>query len=111
MSRIASKLAELKITIPPSSAPVANYIPWTRSGNIIFVSGQIARAGNDLVHPGRVGQEVTVEQGQEAAKVCAINILSQLQAAVGNLDKVTRVLKLGVFVAAGPEFTQHPVVA
>lgn len=109
-SEIDTRLAAMGIDIPNSAAPAANYVSWTRDGNILFISGQLPFKDGAVVATGHLGKDVTVEQGAEAAKWCAINILAQVKAAMGSLDKIDQVLKLGAFVAATPDFTQHPVV-
>ncbi|MDB5733829.1 MAG: RidA family protein [Alphaproteobacteria bacterium] len=111
MSVIESRLKELGVTLPSPPMPVASYVPCTISGNIVFVSGQIPIADGAIKYIGKLGVDVPLEAGQAAAQLCAINILAQLKAAIGDLDRVTRCLKLGVFVNAAPDYTQHPEVA
>ncbi len=107
---IEDKLSELGVSLPDAQAPAANYVPYVISGNLVFVSGQIAKDENGLII-GKLGENFTVEQGQAAAKVCAINLLSQLKAACGgDLDRLVRVVKLGGFVNATQDFTDHPMV-
>ena len=91
--------------------PVASYVPCTISGNIVFVSGQIPIADGAIKYVGKLGVDVPLEAGQAAAQLCAINLLAQLKAAIGDLDRVTRCMKLGVFVNAAPDYTQQPDVA
>jgi len=108
---VRSRLTELALTLPAVAAPIANYVPYSRMGNILHISGQIPRVDGKPV-TGLVGASVTVEGAQEAAKICALSIIAQIDAATGgNLDKVKQFHKLGVFVAAGPDFTQQPAVA
>ncbi|RJF84436.1 RidA family protein [Azospirillum cavernae] len=110
-SRIDARLAELNIELPQAAAPVAAYVGYTRSGNTLYISGQITIWNGERKFVGKVGQDYTLEQGKEAAKLCALNILAQAKAALdGDLDRVTRVLKLGGFVNAGPDFHDHPLV-
>jgi enamine deaminase RidA (YjgF/YER057c/UK114 family) len=111
MSLIESRLKELGVTLPTPPMPVASYVPCTISGNIVFVSGQIPIADGAIKYIGKLGVDVPLEAGQAAAQLCAINILAQLKAAIGDLDRVTRCLKLGVFVNAAPDYTQQPEVA
>jgi enamine deaminase RidA (YjgF/YER057c/UK114 family) len=111
MSLIESRLKELGVTLPSPPMPVASYVPCTISGNIVFVSGQIPIADGAIKYIGKLGVDVPLEAGQAAAQLCAINILAQLKAAIGDLDRVTRCLKLGVFVNAAPDYTQQPEVA
>ena len=110
-TKIDARLAELGITLPSSVPPAANYVPWTRSGNLLFIAGQVpTRDGKDL-HSGRLGGGVSIEQGQEAAQLCAINILSQVKAALdGDLDRVVRCLRLTGFVNCTPDFGDQPRV-
>jgi enamine deaminase RidA (YjgF/YER057c/UK114 family) len=110
-SRISTRLKELGITLPTPAAPAANYVPFTQAGNILIISGQLPMVDGKLAFTGKLGGGVTLETGQEAAKICAINILAQANAALGgNLDRVKRCLRLGGFVACTPDFTQHPQV-
>lgn len=107
-----SRLAELGITLPTPPAPVASYVPYTFSGDQLFISGQIPLKDGKPQFIGKVGADITLEDAQAAARLCAVNILAQLNAAVdGNLDRVVRCLKLGVFVNAVPDFGQQPEVA
>lgn len=110
MSDAERRLSELGITLPAPVAPVANYVPWVRSGSQVFVSGQISMGPDGLVK-GRLGADMDVEAGQAAAKLCAINLIAQFKAACGgDLSKVVRVVKLGGFVCAAPDFTDIPKV-
>jgi enamine deaminase RidA (YjgF/YER057c/UK114 family) len=104
-----ARLKELGITLPDAPKPVANYVPAVRSGNLIFVSGQVSAAGGEAVK-GKLGEGVSVEDGQKAARLCALAIMAQVDALVGSLDKVTRIVKLGGFVACSPDFDQHPAI-
>lgn len=108
---IEARLAELGVTLPAAPAPVANYVGWTVSGSLVVVSGQIPLQDGKLAFTGKVGATVTPETGAQACRLCFINVLAQLKAACGgDLDRVTRVLRLGGFIAAPPEFTGHPAV-
>ena len=111
MSVIESRLKELGVTLPTPPMPVASYVPCTISGNIVFVSGQIPIADGAIKYVGKLGVDVPLEAGQAAAQLCAINLLAQLKAAIGDLDRVPRCMKLGVFVNAAPDYTQQPEVA
>src|ERR1700712_4591440 len=111
MSLIEARLKTLGVTLPTPPMPVATYVPCTISGNIVFVSGQIPIADGAIKYIGKLGVDVPLEAGQAAAQLCAINILAQLKAAIGDLDRVTRCLKLGVFINAAPDYTQQPEVA
>jgi enamine deaminase RidA (YjgF/YER057c/UK114 family) len=106
---IDARLKELGITLPDAPKPVANYVPAVQAGNLVFISGQVSAAAGEAVK-GRLGADVSLEDGQKAARLCVLAILAQVNAAVGSLDKVKRVVKLGGFVACTPEFDQHPAV-
>jgi enamine deaminase RidA (YjgF/YER057c/UK114 family) len=109
---IDSRLAQLGIDLPSPPAPVASYVPYVIAGNIVFISGQVTLAADGLKYVGVVGKDLSLDDGRAAARLCAVNVLAQLKAAVnGNLDRVRRCVRLGVFVNAVPEFTQHPEVA
>jgi enamine deaminase RidA (YjgF/YER057c/UK114 family) len=111
MAKIEAKLAELGVALPTPAAPVANYVPFVRTGSLLVVSGQICLgADGKLVAKGKLGDSVSVEDGQKAARACAINLLAQVKAAVGDLDKVVRVVRLGGFVNSAPTFVDGPKV-
>jgi enamine deaminase RidA (YjgF/YER057c/UK114 family) len=106
-----NRLSELGIALPQPAAPVANYVPASRTGNLLMVSGQLGfDLEGKLTAIGKVGAEVSVEEAKAAARLCAINILAQSKASLGSLDTVARIVRLGGFIAATPEFTQHPAV-
>lgn len=108
---VEKKLAELGIVLPTPATPVANYIPFVRVGALLFVSGQICLdASGKLVAKGRLGDGVSVEDGQKAARACAINVLAQVKAALGDLDKVKQVARLGGFINSSPSFLEGPKV-
>mgnify|MGYP000323569645 CR=1 FL=1 len=109
-SPIDAKLAELGITLPTPTPPIANYVPVVRTGNLLFVSGQVSIDGAGKIATGKLGAGVEIEAGREAAKLCAINILAQVKAAIGDLDKVVRVVKLVAFVNSAPDFLDQPKV-
>ena len=109
MSSPEARLTELGITLPEPMAPVANYVPFVISGNMLFVSGQVS-AGPEGLMKGRLGEDLSLEEGQAAAKLCAINLMAQCKAAVGDLSRIERVVKLGGFVNAHPDFTALPEV-
>jgi len=109
--RIEARLSELGIELPLASAPVANYVPFTRSGNLVIISGQISVRGGKAEYVGKLGREISIAEGQQAARLCALNILAHLKTACsGDLDSVKRVLRLGGFVNCTPEFTDMPQV-
>ena len=105
---IEERLAELGIELPPFPAPVASYVPVRLAPGLAFVSGQIPDGAK--LHPGHLGDDVTIEQGQEAARRCALQALSALRDALGTLDAVTGIAKVEVFVASAPGFTDQPKV-
>lgn len=108
---VEKKLAELGIVLPTPAAPVANYVPFVRTGKLLIVSGQICFDGEGkLVAQGKLGGGVSIEDGVKAAQACAVNLLAQLKAALGDLDKVTRVVRLGGFINSAPSFTDGPKV-
>ena len=108
---VERKLADLGITLHEPAAPVANYVGTVRTGNLLVVSGQVCfDAAGKLVAKGKLGAGVSIEQGQAAARACAINLLAQAKAALGDLDKVTRVVRLGGFVNSSPDFVDGPKV-
>jgi enamine deaminase RidA (YjgF/YER057c/UK114 family) len=112
MSKIEQRLTELGIQLPTPPAPVASYVPFTVSGKLVVISGQIPMGPGGPQYIGKLGAEISLEDGKAAAKLCALNLLAQLKSACGgDLDRVTRCLRLGVFVNAVPEFGQHPEVA
>ncbi len=110
MASIDSRLKELGIDLPDAPAPVANYIPSYRAGNLLFISGQVSRTGDGKLLTGKLGADIDVAAGREAAKVCALNILSQARAALGSLDRIERIVKLTGFVNSTPDFGNHPQV-
>lgn len=106
-----AKLASLGITLPTPAAPVANYVAFVRSGNLLTVSGQLCFGPDGkLVAKGRLGGGVSIEDGQKAARACAVNLLAQVKAAVGDLDKIVRVVRLGGFINSAPGFGDGPKV-
>ena len=108
---IEKKLASLGITLPTPASPIANYVATTRSGNLLIVSGQICfGADGKLAAKGQLGAAVSVEDGQKAARACAVNLLAQIKGALGDLDKVQRVLRLGGFINSAPGFIDGPKV-
>ena len=108
---IIDKLKELNIILPTPAAPAANYVPFVIHENLVYISGQLPMDKGKLAYTGIVGKDVNQEDAIKAAELCAINILAQLNAACdGNLEKVTRCIKLGVFVASTSEFTSQPAV-
>jgi enamine deaminase RidA (YjgF/YER057c/UK114 family) len=110
MSKVEERLKAIGIELPQPVAPVANYVPYVRSGNLVTISGQISIAADGGIK-GTVGVDVDLETAQKAARLCGINLLAQMKAACdGDLDRVVRVVKLGGFVQAGPDFIDIPKV-
>ncbi len=108
---VDARLQELGITLPEPAAPVANYVAYVITGNLIFVSGQVPVEAGEFKYVGKLGGELSIEDGQAAARLCGINIIAQLKQALdGDLDRVTRVVKLGGFVNSTPDFIQQPQV-
>ena len=108
--KIAARLAELGLTLPSAPAPAANYVPWVRSGALVFVSGQISQDEGGLIS-GKLGADLDVAAGAAAARACGLSLIAQLAAACdGNLDRVVRVVKLTGFVNSTPDFTDQPKV-
>jgi enamine deaminase RidA (YjgF/YER057c/UK114 family) len=111
MGAVAKRLQEKNITLPAVAAPVANYVPVVIAGNMLYVSGQLPMDSGAVAIKGHLGKNVTLEDGMKAARLCALNIAAQAKAALGgDLDRVLRCVKLSGFVAASPEFTDHPKV-
>jgi enamine deaminase RidA (YjgF/YER057c/UK114 family) len=109
--RIEMTLAELGITLPNPMPPIANYVPYAVTGNLVVVSGQVPAVDGKIAITGKVGNGLSIDQGREAARLCFINVLVHLKAACdGDLDRVRRVVRLGGFVSSPPEFTQHAQV-
>ena len=105
-----ARLVELGITLPAAPAALASYVPWVRTGSLVFISGQVPLRDGALEHVGSVGAGVSQEQAVIEARQCALNAVAQLRAAVGSLDNVTRIVKVTVFVASAPGFHAQPAV-
>ncbi|MEJ2117195.1 MAG: RidA family protein [Alphaproteobacteria bacterium] len=105
------RLADLGLTLPEASSPVANYVPFHVHNGTLYISGQLPRSAEGAFTTGKLGAGVSVEDGQEAAKLACLNVLAQAKAALGSLDRIKQVLRLTVFVNATPDFTDHPQVA
>ncbi|CUG91930.1 endoribonuclease L-PSP, putative [Bodo saltans] len=109
--RVVAKLSELGVVLPTPAAPAANYIPFSKSGNQIHVAGQLPKIDDKLVL-GKLGGNLTIDEGKAAAKACIISFLAQLNAATGgNLDKIKKIVKINVFVNSTPDFVDQPQVA
>ena len=107
---VERKLGELGMVLTEPAAPVANYVPFVRTGNLLMVSGQICLEAGKLVAKGKLGAGVSVEEGQKAARACAVNVLAQVKVALGDLDRVVRVVRLGGFINSAPDFLEGPKV-
>jgi len=108
---IDQRLSELGLQLPTPAAPVASYLPAVLTGNLLHVSGQISFAADGSLITGRLGEDLDLAQGQAAARQCGLMLLAQIKAALGSLDRVSRVVKLGVFVNSAAHFTDQPKVA
>jgi enamine deaminase RidA (YjgF/YER057c/UK114 family) len=108
---VDQRLTELGLELPPAPAPVASYVPVVVARGLAFVAGQVAISQGELLWSGKLGREVGVEQGAEAARRCALQALSALRAELGSLDRVLRIVKVSVFVASAEGFTEQPKVA
>lgn len=106
-----ARLAALKIELPHPAAPAANYVPTVIAGNLLFVAGQITIFNGELRHLGKLGADIDIETGKQAARLCGLNVISQARAALGgSLDRVKRCVKVGGFVNCTPDFIDHPQV-
>lgn len=107
---VRARMAELGVELPTVAVPLAAYVPAVVSGNLVFTSGQLPTVNGQLQGVGKVGAELTAEQGAELARISALNALAAVEAVIGSLDRVTRVVKVVGFVASAPDFTAQPVV-
>lgn len=107
---IEGKLEKLGLTLPTTPTPVANYVPAVRVGNLLFVAGQGPSRDGKILYQGRVGSDLTIEEGYQAARACALNILSIVKREIGNLDKVRRIVRVSGFVNSADDFVQQPKV-
>ena len=110
--KIEARLAELSITLPEPAVPAANYVPFVVSGDLVFIAGQIPFWNGEIKFKGVVDEDVSIDEAKQAARTCALNLLAQLKAACdGDLDRVARCVKLGVFINCPARFDRHPEVA
>jgi len=108
---IEDRLQELGIELPPAPPPAANYVPYMQEGSLVFVAGQVPRAADgSLPYRGKVGRELSEDEGYQAARLCALNCLAQVKAALGSLDRVKQVVRIGGVVNSTEEFVNHPEV-
>lgn len=108
---VEDKLKEMGLELPPAPKPAANYVPFAREGDLVFIAGQVPKAADgSMPYVGKVGGGLSEQQGYEAARLCALNCLAQVKAAVGSLDKVRRVVRIGGFVNCTDDFTRQPQV-
>ncbi len=111
MSKIESKLLEVKLDLPSAALPAANYVPTMQVGNQLIVSGQLPMRDGKAHYVGKVGDDISTEDAQKCAELCALNILAQSKLALGDLDKIAKLVRLGIFVNATADYIDHPKVA
>lgn len=107
---ISGRLQALGVEIPEVAAPAANYLPYSKSGNLLLTSGQLPFEDGKLKHTGKIGGELSIEQGQEAARMCIINVLAVAKAALGDLENIKQIVKITIFVSSTPDFTSQHLV-
>ena len=108
--RIEAKLAELGVELPRAMAPIATYVPFVATGNLVVISGQLSAVGGNVAVTGKLSRWMSIEEGTRAARLSFINVLAHLKSACGELDRVRRVVRLGGFIACDPDFTEHAKV-
>jgi enamine deaminase RidA (YjgF/YER057c/UK114 family) len=108
---VEQKLAEMGVVLPTPTAPAASYVPFVASGKLLFTAGQLPLSGGKLLSTGLVGRDVDLAAAQQAARECAVNVLAQVKVAIGDLERVARFVKITVFVASAPGFTEQHLVA
>ncbi|MGB3391469.1 MAG: RidA family protein [Pseudaminobacter sp.] len=107
---IENRLQSMGISLPEAAAPAANYVPFVRTGNLLYPSGQLPMKDGKLHITGLLGRDIDTATGKEAAKLCAINVLAQAKAALGDLEKIVRLVKITIYVASAPDFTEQHLV-
>lgn len=107
---VEQRLQELGLVVPAAAAPAANYVPWVITGSLLVIAGQIPVGPDGIAHRGKLGRELDLEQGIAAARQCGLNLISQMKAALGDLERVTRIVRLGGFVNCADGFTDQPKV-
>lgn len=109
--KVEARLKDKGVELPAPTTPAGNYVPWVVTGNLVFIAGQVPFQDGKMRYSGKVGQDLPIEEGQAAARLCAINMLAQLkQACGGDLDRVVRCVKVGGFVNCNPDFVDQPKV-
>lgn len=111
MASITENLKKANVVLPKVSAPVANYVSTAISGNLLYISGQICMKDGKLEYQGKLGKDVSNEDGYEAARLCGLNLLAQAEAAIGSLEKIKRCIQLNIFINSTPEFVEQPKIA
>ena len=111
MGKVEERIKELGLALPSAPAPIGNYLPWTRSASLVFISGQLPRKDGKIIYLGKVPKELSIDEAKESAKLCLLNALSVLKSAVGELDRVKQVVRLGCFVASEPDFFGQAEIA
>jgi enamine deaminase RidA (YjgF/YER057c/UK114 family) len=107
---IDTRLQALGLALPSAPLPAANYVPFCLAHNILYIAGQLPRGPSGIVYTGKLGADLSLEDGSKAAQLCCLNILAQVKAALGGFDRVEQVLRLNGFVSCTPDFTDHPLV-
>ncbi len=107
---IEKRLADLGVVLPAAAAPAANYLPFAQAGQLLFTSGQLPLKDGKLQASGLLGRDLDIAAGKEAAKLCAVNVLAQAKAALGDLERIKRIVKITIFVASLPDFTEQHLV-
>eukprot|EP00931_Biecheleriopsis_adriatica_P118633 TRINITY_DN93993_c0_g1_i1.p1 TRINITY_DN93993_c0_g1~~TRINITY_DN93993_c0_g1_i1.p1 ORF type:complete len:165 (-),score=35.45 TRINITY_DN93993_c0_g1_i1:28-522(-) len=108
---VEKRLAGLGVKVPHAAAPAANYLPWVRSANLLYISGQIPKQEDNSLLQGQLGRNCSLDEGKAAARLCGLHLVGQMKAACdGDLDKVKRILKVEAFVSSTPDFVDHPQV-
>ena len=108
--RVEARLQQLRVDLPQAPTALANYVPYVHMGDLLYVSGQVCQWNGKLQIAGRLGVDLSLDAGQQAARLCGLNLLSQVRAAIGDLDRIRRCVRINGFVACAPEFTQQPQV-
>ena len=110
MSKIESKLIELKLVLPETPKPVAAYIPAKQSGNLVFTAGQLPMVNGELISKGLLGQDVEIDEANKAARICTLNALAAIKGVIGDLDRIKQIVRVVGYVASVPTFTQQSAV-